>query len=40
MNRDDIKALMTMSVLILTIFFVGVLLNLWVVIWGVGMAAG
>ena len=39
MNRDDIKALMTMAVLMVMIFVVGVLLNLWVVFWGMEMAA-
>ena len=39
MNRDDIKALMNMAVLMVVIFVIGVLLNLWVVVWGMGMAA-
>ena len=39
MNRDDIKALMTMAVLMIMIFVFGLLLNLWVVLWGVEMAA-
>lgn len=34
MNRDDVKALMVIAVLMVVIFSVGVLLNLWVVLWG------
>jgi hypothetical protein len=38
MNRDDIKALMMMAMLMVVIFATGLLLNLWVVLWGVDVA--
>jgi hypothetical protein len=38
MNRDDVKAFLVIAVLMIVIFATGVLLNLWVVFWGLELA--